>query len=107
MNFSHFKCYYRKREEENRRKASELQKEIQNSKTYKLQEEQQDLSETEKCPVRNSTPQWPLQQNSISENQPGQSKRNSDTVFPSKVIVKNKSGSPELLGEDHKIQIGL
>ncbi|KAJ7313532.1 hypothetical protein JRQ81_004989 [Phrynocephalus forsythii] len=86
----------KKREEENRRKASELQKEIQNSKTYKLQEE--------KCPVRQPTPQWPLRKSSMHENQLGGNK-NSDTVSPNKVTVQNKSGSPEVLEEDHKIQI--
>nr|XP_020661894.1 inversin-like isoform X1 [Pogona vitticeps] len=97
----------RKREEENRRKASELQKEMQNSKTDKLQKEQQDLSETEKCRVKHPIPQSPLPQSSISESQAGKSRRSSNPGFPNKVAVKNKSGSLELLGEDHKIQIEL
>uniref|UniRef100_A0ABM5GQU3 Inversin isoform X1 n=1 Tax=Pogona vitticeps TaxID=103695 RepID=A0ABM5GQU3_9SAUR len=97
----------KKREEENRRKASELQKEMQNSKTDKLQKEQQDLSETEKCRVKHPIPQSPLPQSSISESQAGKSRRSSNPGFPNKVAVKNKSGSLELLGEDHKIQIEL
>ncbi|XP_062986914.1 inversin isoform X2 [Elgaria multicarinata webbii] len=97
----------KKREEENRRKATELQKELQNSKSNKVQLQQEDLSETERSHTSLHTAQCPIQHGNRppsgngSQKQPGKSKRSSATVLPNKVAVKNKCHSTELLGDDH------
>ncbi|XP_066483184.1 inversin isoform X2 [Tiliqua scincoides] len=105
----------KKREEENRRKATGLQKEMQNAKISKVQVQQQDqqcLSEREKSCMTLLTPQHSIQQGdahckrppsgSRSQNQPGKSRRSSSTVLPKKATARDKCNSKELPCEDHK-----
>nr|XP_028557988.1 inversin isoform X1 [Podarcis muralis] len=103
----------KKREEENRRKATELQKEMRNSRSSKGQVQQQFTSETEKSPLRLQAAQGCTQQGgdalgkeppsgSLCQTQTGKVKRNSATVLPNKVTSKNKHHSEELFGEDQK-----
>uniref|UniRef100_A0A2D4K0J2 Uncharacterized protein n=2 Tax=Micrurus paraensis TaxID=1970185 RepID=A0A2D4K0J2_9SAUR len=101
----------KKREEENRRKASEQQKEMQNCKTTKIHMQQQNFPELERNHLRVHTSQCSIPpvkrppSGNASQNQPGKGKRS--TVLSSKVIIKNKSHSVELLGEDHKRKMGV
>ncbi|XP_039177590.1 inversin isoform X7 [Crotalus tigris] len=96
----------KKREEENKRKASEQQKEMQNCKATKIHMQQQNFPETERNLLGVHTPQCsvpPVKRHpsgNISQNQLGKSK--GSTVLSSKVTIKNKTHSVELLGEDHK-----
>ncbi|XP_044308963.1 inversin isoform X10 [Varanus komodoensis] len=97
----------RKREEENRRKATELQKEQQNCKTDRAQAQHQELSEAERSHTRLHTPQCPVRHGgktpsgSRSQSQRDKSKNNAATVLPNKVTPNNQCHSTELL-EDHK-----
>ncbi|XP_026558131.1 inversin isoform X3 [Pseudonaja textilis] len=101
----------KKREEENRRKASEQQKEMQNCKTTKIHVQQQNFPELERNHLRVHTSQCSIPpvkrppSGNGSQNQPGKGKRS--TVLSSKVTIKNKGHSVELLGEDHKRKMGV
>ncbi|XP_026534114.1 inversin isoform X4 [Notechis scutatus] len=101
----------KKREEENRRKASEQQKEMQNCKTTKIHMQQQNFPELERNHLRVHTSQCSIPpvkrppSGNASQNQPGKGKRS--TVLSSKVTIKNKGHSVELLGEDHKRKMGV
>ncbi|XP_061445700.1 inversin isoform X2 [Rhineura floridana] len=102
----------KKREEENRRRATELQKEMQNSKFNKVHVRQQDISEAEMSHIRLQTTQCSIQQGdahgeryhsgNMSENQPEISTRTSATVLPNKATIKDKCNSVEVPGEDQK-----
>ncbi|XP_054847555.1 inversin [Eublepharis macularius] len=104
----------KKREEENRRKATELQKEIKNVEANRIPLQQQD----QQCLLRKEletrfrTAQHPIQQDAAHKKRPSsstafqnraeRSRKDSATVLPNKETSKNQCHSAEQLGEDHK-----
>ncbi|XP_053118799.1 inversin isoform X5 [Hemicordylus capensis] len=98
----------KKREEENRRKATEIRNELQNSKA---QVQQQYFSERVRSGMKLHIPEHSNQQGNarskrppsghMPQNQLGKSKESLATVLPNKAD-KTICHSRELLGEDHK-----